>query len=172
MDILQFLVCAKFGPGDTLVSREEHGLVCAKVETATNTSDYKSLDMYTTPEQAVDFIDRTKVNALAIAIGSAHGYYVETPKLDMNRLKQINAVVDTPLVLHGGTGIPDNQLIQAFKLGINKLNVGTEYFAKFYSTTKEYKQLKDRKDNLFAFRKYQKKEVRDYLREKISLTNK
>ena len=52
----------------------------------------------------------TKVDALAIAIGSAHGYYVETPKLDINRLKEINKAIDTPLVLHGGTGIPDDQL--------------------------------------------------------------
>ena len=72
-------------------------------------------------------LHRTKVDSLAIAIGSAHGYYIETPKLDMNRLKEINKAIDTPLVLHGGTGIPDDQLKQAFKLGINKLNLATEY---------------------------------------------
>jgi fructose/tagatose bisphosphate aldolase len=52
----------------------------------------------------------TKVDALAIAIESAHEYYVETPKLDINRLKEINKAIDTPLVLHGGTSIPDDQL--------------------------------------------------------------
>ena len=141
-----------------------------KVGIAANKSDFKNEDMYTTPEQAADFIDRTKVDSLAIAIGNAHGYYVETPKLDMNRLKEINKAVDTPLVLHGGTGIPDDQLKQAFKLGISKLNLATEYFALFYSTTKDYQQIKDKKDNLFGLCAYQKKEIQDYLRKKLSLT--
>ena len=141
-----------------------------KVGIAANRGDYKNEDMYTTPEQAADFIAKTKVDALAIAIGSAHGYYVETPKLDINRLKEINSAIDTPLVLHGGTGIPDDQLKQAFKLGINKLNIGTEYAALFYSTTKDFQKTKDKQDNLFAFCDYQKKEVCNYLRRKLSLT--
>ncbi len=141
-----------------------------KVGIAANTSDYKNEDMYTTVEQAVDFVAKTKVDALAIAIGSAHGYYVETPKLDMNRLQLINRAIETPLVLHGGTGIPDDQLQQSFKLGINKLNIGTEYFALFYSTTRDYQQTKDKKDNLFDLGDYQKKEIMNYLRNKLSLT--
>ena len=141
-----------------------------KVGIAANKSDFKNEDMYTTPGQAADFVAKTKIDALAIAIGSAHGYYVETPKLDMNRLKEINKAIDTPLVLHGGTGIPDDQLKQAFKLGINKLNIGTEYAALFYSTMKDFQHDKNKKENLFAFCDYQKKEVRDYLRRKISLT--
>ena len=141
-----------------------------RVGIAANKGDFKNEDLYTTAAQAADFIDRTKVDALAIAIGSAHGYYVETPKLDINRLKQINKAVSTPLVLHGGTGIPDDQLKQAFKLGINKLNLATAYFALFYSTTKDYQQFKDKKDNLFDLRTYQKKEIQDYLRAKFLLT--
>ena len=141
-----------------------------KVGIAANKSDFKNEDMYTTPEQAADFIDRTKVDSLAIAIGNAHGYYIETPKLDMNRLKEINKAIDTPLVLHGGTGIPDDQLKQAFKLGISKLNLATEYFALFYSTTKDYQQIKGKKDTLFGLWAYQKKEIQDYLRNKLSLT--
>jgi len=88
----------------------------------------------------------------------------------MKRLSEINKAIDTPLVLHGGTGIPDDQLMEAFKIGINKLNVGTEYFALFYSTTKDYQQTKDKKDSLFAFQAYQKKVVIDYLKQKLSLT--
>jgi fructose-bisphosphate aldolase, class II len=137
---------------------------------ADNKSDFVNEDMYTTAAQAADFVAKTKVDSLAIAIGSAHGYYVETPKLSMTRLKEINKAIDTPLVLHGGTGIPEDQLRQAFKLGINKLNVGTEYFAIFYSTTKDYQQLKDKKDSLFDLQAYQKKVIGGYLRQKLMWT--
>jgi fructose/tagatose bisphosphate aldolase len=88
----------------------------------------------------------------------------------MKRLQEINKAIDTPLVLHGGTGIPEDQLKQSFKLGINKLNLATEYFALFYQTTKDFQQLKDRKDNLFGMWDYQKKIVSDYLRNKFLLT--
>jgi fructose/tagatose bisphosphate aldolase len=88
----------------------------------------------------------------------------------MTRLKEINKAIDTPLVLHGGTGIPEDQLRQAFKLGINKLNVGTEYFAIFYSTTKDYQQLRDKKDSLFDLQAYQKKVIGGYLRQKLMWT--
>jgi len=141
-----------------------------RVGMAANPSDYKNLDNYTTPEQAVDFIDKTKIDSLAIAIGSAHGYYVEAPKLDINRLKEINKAVDTPLVLHGGTGIPNEQLIQAFKHGINKLNIGTEYHSIFYSTAMDYQQIKNKKDDLLALCDYQKQVIKNYLRHKLSLT--
>jgi len=88
----------------------------------------------------------------------------------MPRLKEINKAIDTPLVLHGGTGIPEDQLRESFKLGINKLNVGTEYFALFYSTTKDYQQVKDKKDSLFAMQGYQKKVIKDYLLNKLKWT--
>ena len=141
-----------------------------KVGIAANTGDFKNEDMYTTAEQAADFVAKTKVDSLAIAIGSAHGWYVETPKLSMPRLKEINKAIDTPLVLHGGTGIPEDQLRESFKLGINKLNVGTEYFALFYSTTKDYQQVKDKKDSLFAMQGYQKRVIKDYLLNKLQWT--
>ena len=141
-----------------------------RVGTAANKGDFKNEDLYTTVEQATDFINKTKADALAIAIGSAHGYYVETPHLDMTRLKEINKAIDTPLVLHGGTGIPEEQLKQAFKLGINKLNLATEYFDLFYSTTKNFQLIKDKKDFLFGLWEYQKREIQDYLRAKFLLT--
>jgi ketose-bisphosphate aldolase len=141
-----------------------------KVGTAANKGDFQNEDMYTTVAQASDFVAKTKVDSLAIAIGSAHGFYVETPHLSMTRLQEINKAIDTPLVLHGGTGIPDDQLKQAFKLGINKLNVGTEYFYIFYTTTREYQLQKDKKDSLFALQGYQKKVIGDYLRQKLMLT--
>jgi len=141
-----------------------------KVGVAANKSDFKNENLYTTPEQAADFIDRTKVDSLAIAIGSAHGYYIETPKLDINRLMEINKAVDIPLVLHGGTGIPNDQLKEAFKNGINKLNIATEFGDLFYSTTKDFQGVKNKKDNVFDLYDYQKKVITDYLRAKFTLT--
>jgi ketose-bisphosphate aldolase len=141
-----------------------------KVGTAANKGDFRNEDLYTTAAQAADFVAKTKVDSLAIAIGSAHGWYVETPKLSMPRLKEINSAIDTPLVLHGGTGIPEDQLKESFRLGINKLNVGTEYFAIFYSTIKDYQQLKDKKESFAALQSYQKKVIKEYLRNKLLLT--
>ena len=141
-----------------------------KVGTAANKGDFKNEDLYTTAAQAADFVAKTKVDSLAIAIGSAHGWYVETPKLSMPRLKEINNAIDTPLVLHGGTGIPEDQLKESFGLGINKLNVGSEYFAIFYSTIKDYQQLKNKKESFAALQSYQKKVIKEYLRNKLLLT--
>ena len=80
----------------------------------------------------------------------------------------IRAVIDTPLILHGGTGIPLDQLKQSFKLGINKLNLATEYVALFYSTMNDYQQIKDKKENYSGFYDYQKQLVLDYLRNKFA----
>jgi fructose-bisphosphate aldolase class II/tagatose 1,6-diphosphate aldolase GatY/KbaY len=104
---------------------------------ASKVEDFTNADLFTKPAEAKEFIERTGADYLAIAIGSAHGNYKTVPKLDLERLKEIDNVIDTPLVLHGGTGIPNEQLIKAFKLGINKLNVGTELFQLFYAKTKE-----------------------------------
>lgn len=63
---------------------------------------------------------KLKLDALAISIGNAHGEYKSVPKLDINRLEEIREMTDVPLVLHGGSGIPDDQLLLAFSKGINK----------------------------------------------------
>jgi ketose-bisphosphate aldolase len=141
-----------------------------RVGIAANKGDFADQDLYTTVAQATEFIDKTKADALAIAIGSAHGYYVETPHLAMKRLAEINKAIPTPLVLHGGTGIPEDQLVQSFGLGINKLNLATEFFMLFYTTTKEYQATKDKKESLFGLYDYQKAKIMDYLRAKYQLT--
>ncbi len=83
-------------------------------------------DSYTTPEEAIDFIKKTGVEALAVAIGTAHGAYKEKPCLDIERLKQIRAAVDTPLVLHGGSGLSDDDFKNTIKEGIAKVNIFTD----------------------------------------------
>lgn len=104
---------------------------------AASRKDFMDSEIYTQAEDAKLFVEATQVDALAIAIGSAHGVYVETPHLALDRLKQINDAIDTPLVLHGGSGIPDEQITEAGTRGINKLNVGTEYGNLFFVKTKE-----------------------------------
>ena len=83
-------------------------------------------DMYTTPDEALEFIQKTGVDALAIAIGTAHGAYKTKPKLDIERLKAIRSVVDTPLVLHGGSGLSDDDFKNTIKNGIAKVNIFTD----------------------------------------------
>lgn len=82
--------------------------------------------MYTKVEQVNDFIDRAQIDALAVAIGTAHGEYKFTPKLDLNRLAQIYEVSDKPLVLHGGSGLSDDDFRNTIKNGIRKINICTE----------------------------------------------
>jgi len=90
--------------------------------------DELNADFYTEPDMAADFVKRTNVDCLAVAIGTAHGVYKSTPRLDIERLAAIKEAVKIPLVLHGGSGVPEKQLTESFRKGIRKLNVGTEYY--------------------------------------------
>ena len=95
-------------------------------------SDNDKTDLYTKPDAAEKFCKETGVDTLAVSIGNAHGEYRETPHLDIKRLEEIQAATHIPLVLHGGSGIPDDQLLIAFSKGINKFNLGTEFLGKYY----------------------------------------
>lgn len=93
-------------------------------------ADDDNLDLYTNPEQAMDFVTRTGVDALAVAIGTAHGAYPKgkIPKLDFERLAQLKETLKMPLVLHGGSGSGEENLRKAVAGGINKINVCTDAF--------------------------------------------
>ncbi len=82
--------------------------------------------LFTRPDEAVEFVKQTGVDALAISFGSAHGIYKGMPKLDFELLQQIRSKVEIPLVLHGGSGIPEEDFRTAIKLGISKINIYTE----------------------------------------------
>ena len=90
------------------------------------TDDGLVTDSYTTPQEAVDFVKATGVDALAVAIGSAHGVYKSKPCLDIQRLHEISAAVDTPLVLHGGSGLSDDDFRNVIAEGISKINIFTD----------------------------------------------
>ncbi len=80
--------------------------------------------LYTDVHEAEQFVRDTGIDALAVAIGNAHGYYKKVPKLDLDRLTAIGSRVDTPLVLHGGSGIPPDDIRAAIDRGITKINIG------------------------------------------------
>ena len=91
-----------------------------------DTGDNETSDMYTTPEEAVAFVEATGVDALAVAIGTAHGAYKTKPKLDISRLSEIRAALPTPLVLHGGSGLSDDDYRNTIANGIAKVNIITD----------------------------------------------
>ena len=81
---------------------------------------------YTDPKMALDFVQKTGVDALAVAVGNAHGAYKFPPKLDFARIREIAATVDVPLVLHGGSGLTDLDFKTAIREGISKVNIFTD----------------------------------------------
>lgn len=91
----------------------------------------------TDPLEAREFVERTGVSSLAIAIGTAHGIYKGEPKLDQERLSQIREVVDVPLVLHGASGVPDEAVQEAIRRGICKVNYATELRIAYSDGVKE-----------------------------------
>ena len=90
------------------------------------TGDNSDTDEYTTPKEAFDYIKATGVDALAVAIGSAHGVYKKKPMLNIERLKEIKKETDVPLVLHGGSGLSDDDFRNTVKEGIAKVNIFTD----------------------------------------------
>ncbi len=81
---------------------------------------------YTDPAEAKEFVKQTGIDSLAVAIGTAHGFYKGEPKLDFERLGEIRKVVEVLLVLHGASGVPDDMVRKAIALGISKVNFATE----------------------------------------------
>ncbi|MGI6069378.1 MAG: class II fructose-bisphosphate aldolase [Blautia sp.] len=91
-----------------------------------NTGDTEDDSIYTQPKQAKYFVEQTGADALAVAIGTAHGAYKAVPKLDIERLKEIREAVPVPLVLHGGSGLTDEDFKNCVKNGISKINIFTD----------------------------------------------
>lgn len=94
--------------------------------------------MYTNPDDAVTFTQRTGIDSLAVAIGTAHGLYKGKPKLDFERLREIRRKVSIPLVLHGASDVPDELVKKAISMGICKVNIATDLKIPFSNAIKEY----------------------------------
>lgn len=118
-----------------IITALAHGMGCSvegelgHVGQAINSDDI-DVDLYTNPDQALDFVQRTGVDALAVAIGTAHGAYPKgkIPKFDFERLTKLKETLKMPLVLHGGSGSGEENLKKAVSCGINKINVCTDAF--------------------------------------------
>ncbi|MBF2428525.1 ketose-bisphosphate aldolase [Listeria welshimeri] len=95
--------------------------------------------IYTKPEEAEEYISRTGVDTLAVAIGTAHGIYPKDkePKLRLDILKEIKELVNIPLVLHGGSANPDAEIAAAVEIGIQKVNISSDYKYAFYKKCRE-----------------------------------
>jgi len=107
----------------------------------------------TDPEEARIFVEETGIDALAVAIGTAHGFYKFTPKINIDRLKMISEKVGLPIVLHGGSGTPDAKVVESIKYGIAKVNICTEFvaaFGKAYIATQGAEGFKYSVPGLFA----------------------
>lgn len=129
-----------------------------------------SMEEFTDPEEAAEFVKRTGVTCLAVLIGNAHGHYKKTPKLDIERVKAIReATGGIPLVLHGGSGIPDEQVKAAINAGIRKMNIGTDVCCAFAEGTKETLDDPNRSLAIDLFMKHPIESVKKLALEKIKL---
>lgn len=108
---------------------------------AINNSDEGGVDniTYTKPEEVVDFVSKTGVDCLAIAIGTAHGIYPKgfEPHLQLELLKEIKKVSPVPLVLHGGSNNPDDEIAEACHIGVSKINISSDFKYAFFKKVKE-----------------------------------
>ncbi len=86
----------------------------------------KGENPFTDPDEAKEFVERTKCSSLAVGVGTAHGVYKGTPHIEQEILKEIRSKVEVPLVLHGTSGVPDDQVAEAIRNGICKVNYATE----------------------------------------------
>ncbi|MFT3985252.1 MAG: class II fructose-bisphosphate aldolase [Lachnospiraceae bacterium] len=105
----------------------------------------------TDPQEAKEFVERTGVDCLAVSIGTQHGHYVAAPKLNIERLKAIKEVVDVPLVLHGGSGTPIDQVQESIRCGIRKINVATDVLTAVADSFENLKKQPDFKYNTKMF---------------------
>lgn len=119
------------------LAEKYHANVEAELGYVAKLGQQQDTSVFTQPEEVKLFTELTGVNALAVAIGSAHGFYKSTPVLQIELLKSIRKVTDKTLVLHGGSGIPDIQIQQAIQAGISKINLATETKNIFMKTLQE-----------------------------------
>ncbi len=129
-----------------------------------------AMDEFTDPAEAAEFVKRTGVVCLAVLIGNAHGHYKKKPELDIERVKAIReATGGIPLVLHGGSGIPDDQVKAAINAGIRKMNIGTDVCCAFAEGTMETLNDPDRSLAVDLFMKHPIETVKKLAIEKIRL---
>ena len=134
------------------------------------TTKAKNLDEFTTPEDAKRFVEETGVACLAVAVGTAHGRYKKPPKLDIERIRAIReATNNTPLVLHGGSGVPDEEIRSGVKAGVRKMNFATDICYAFLDCCLEELQKPERTVAVDNFMKKPIDAVKDFCISRIKL---
>lgn len=123
-------------------------------------------DIYTTPQAAKEYIEKTSIDACAVAFGTAHGAYLKQPKLDFERLKNIRNVTDTPLVMHGGSGLIDEDFRTAVKCGVAKINIFTDLCT---AGSKAMKKAAEENIDYLEARNMKVRNIKDEIKKKISL---
>ncbi|AEG62020.1 class II fructose-1,6-bisphosphate aldolase [Desulforamulus ruminis] len=126
-------------------------------------------DIYTDVEQAVEFARRTGTDALAIAVGTAHGIYKGEVRIDFNRIKEIKERTAMPLVLHGSSGVPDEMIRQAVEAGINKVNFDTEIKLAHLAALKNFLQEHPGEYDLRKMNEPGRQAMKEKVKEKIRL---
>lgn len=124
---------------------------------------------YTDPLEAKEFVERTGITSLAIAIGTAHGLYTQDPVLDKERVSEIRALVDIPLVLHGGSGLDDDDVKECIQRGICKINFATELRIAYTDGIKEVLRKDPDEFDPKVFGRAGMERVRDMVIERIKL---
>ena len=169
--------------GSTLPFEENIALTKRVVDTCTfvdvqvegelghvGTTKDAEMDEFTTPEDAKRFVEETGVFCLAVAVGTAHGKYSKPPKLDIERIEAIRkATNNTALVLHGGSGVPDEEIKKAVKAGIRKMNFATDICYAFLDCCLEELQKPDRQIAIDNFMKKPIEAVKDFCISRIKL---
>ena len=143
----------------------ELGRVGGKEDDLVNADD----NPYTDPEEAKEFVEKTQVDFLAVGIGTSHGVYKGIPKVNVGRLSEIRSVVDIPLVLHGTSGVPDEQVRDCVRRGICKVNYATDLRIAFTNGVRSYLQ---EFPDVFDPKKYAARgmeEVKKYVMQKMEV---
>lgn len=134
------------------------------------TTNDDTQDEFTTAEDAKRFVEETGVACLAVAVGTAHGRYKKPPKLDIERIKEIRkATNNTALVLHGGSGVPDEEIRKAVKAGIRKMNFATDVCYAFLDCCLAELQRPDRPVAIDTFMKKPIQAVKEFCITRIKL---
>lgn len=136
-----------------------------------NADDFQNTDHFTNPEQAIDFVNQTQCDLLAISVGNAHGNYVKTPVLDFDRIQALREALNVPLVMHGGSDIPYVQMQKAVQCGMSKFNIATEYQRCFYRETAKFISCNDHPDDYFKLLRYLERPCINFVKEKIEMLN-
>ena len=124
---------------------------------------------FTNPDAAVEYAERTRIDSLAVAIGTAHGLYKSEPKLDFERLEEIRKKVSIPLVLHGASGVSVQDVRKCISLGITKVNIATELKIPFSNELRKYLMENTEANDPRKYMAKAKEEMKKVVIEKIKM---